>query len=66
MQLSVSLADVNDNAPQFNANTSTSVTVIEGASAGSIVAVVRATDSDQGINAEISYSILSGDPLGMF
>lgn len=41
-------------------------TVIEGASIGMIVAVTRATDRDQGFNADISYSILGGDTAGQY
>ncbi len=54
LQLIVSVTDVNDNAPMFDTG-ETDFTVTEGAIVGSIIGVVRATDQDEGVNAEIEY-----------
>ena len=40
--------------------------VPESAPLASLVAKVKAVDSDLGSNADVDYSILDGDPLGMF
>ena len=40
--------------------------VPESAPLSSLVAKVKAVDSDLGANADVDYSILDGDPLGMF
>ena len=63
--LTVAIGDVNDNAPFYNF--STSGTVIEFNPIGSeIIPEYRAMDDDIGINAELTYNIFSGDPLGRF
>ena len=43
---------------------SESITLLESAPRGSILAVVRATDLDVGINAIIQYELTSGNVLG--
>jgi small ligand-binding sensory domain FIST len=59
------ILDVNDNSPVFNQSSST-WTINETASTGSVVGSVIATDADLGTNAAVSYSIISGDPFGQF
>ncbi|XP_022668153.1 protein dachsous-like isoform X2 [Varroa destructor] len=53
----IRVLDKNDNAPQFIDNQETDFSVREEQPAGSEVAHVRATDSDEGANAEIVYEI---------
>ena len=56
----VDIEDVNDNSPEwvvFNP----SVSVYENATVGSMVATVRATDSDTGDFGKVMYYITSGD-----
>ncbi len=48
------MTDINDNAPMFESNKNDFM-VTEGASGGTIVGVVRATDEDEGVNAYIEY-----------
>ncbi|XP_036445151.1 protocadherin Fat 4 [Colossoma macropomum] len=57
--------DVNDNRPVFNA-TVYSTSILENLTPGSSVLVVAASDADDGSNAQLSYSIASGDPQAHF
>lgn len=56
VQLVISVLDANDNAPQFNQSVY-KVQLPEDAAEGTLVARVTATDPDEGINQEFSYSI---------
>uniref|UniRef100_A0A8B9TAU6 Cadherin domain-containing protein n=1 Tax=Anas platyrhynchos TaxID=8839 RepID=A0A8B9TAU6_ANAPL len=58
VELLVSVLDVNDNAPQFNQSVY-KVQVRENAVEGTLVARVSATDPDEGINHEFSFSIVN-------
>ncbi|XP_069510283.1 protocadherin gamma-A12-like isoform X43 [Ambystoma mexicanum] len=51
----VNVLDFNDNAPLFNQSVY-KITVLENVPKGTVVGTVGATDSDQGTNAEITYS----------
>ena len=63
--LTVAIGDVNDNAPFYTF--STSGTVIEFNPVGTeLIPEYRAMDNDIDINAELTYNIFSGDPLGRF
>ncbi|KAM9184619.1 protocadherin alpha-2-like [Mergus octosetaceus] len=55
VELVVSVLDANDNAPQFNQSVY-KVQVLENAAEGTLVALVGATDPDEGINNEVTYS----------
>ncbi|KAG7461989.1 hypothetical protein MATL_G00197140 [Megalops atlanticus] len=59
------ILDVNDNPPVFN-TTLFSATVMENLPPGSSILTLSTSDADDGPNAEVSYSIASGDPLGQF
>ncbi|KAM9226361.1 protocadherin alpha-2-like [Leptosomus discolor] len=63
MELAISVLDVNDNAPQFNQSVY-KVQVPESAAEGTLVVRVNATDPDEGINKEFSYSIVSSVSVG--
>ncbi|XP_065590487.1 protocadherin alpha-2-like isoform X1 [Cyrtonyx montezumae] len=58
VQLVISVLDANDNAPQFNQSVY-KVQLPEDATAGTLVVRVAATDPDEGINQEFSYSFVS-------
>nr|XP_039270866.1 protocadherin Fat 4-like isoform X2 [Styela clava] len=61
------VSDVNDNPPIFDSSdTNEIVSLSEIANVGSYVTTVKATDNDIGLNAEIYYSIISGDPNHKF
>ena len=71
MQVLIRISDENDNAPVMDATPLTgseTITLLESTPAGSgtIVSVVRATDSDVGDNAHIQYQITSGNDLGKY
>ncbi|XP_065591102.1 protocadherin alpha-5-like [Cyrtonyx montezumae] len=61
VQLVISVLDANDNAPQFNQSVY-KVQLPEDAAVGTLVSRVAATDPDEGINQEFSYSIVSSVP----
>jgi len=60
-QVSILVSDINDNAPEFLAE-SYSVQVSEGLSIGTPVLNLLAVDDDFGSNAEVVYSIASQQP----
>lgn len=53
----MSISDVNDNSPQFV--TPSQIWVKENTTVGSIVYTVRAVDIDEGVNADVMYSLVS-------
>ncbi|XP_066833316.1 protocadherin alpha-2-like [Anser cygnoides] len=61
VELVVSVLDANDNAPQFNQSVY-KVRLPENSAEGTLVAHVGATDPDEGINHEFSFSIVSSVP----
>ncbi|XP_014808377.1 PREDICTED: protocadherin alpha-5-like [Calidris pugnax] len=63
MELVISVLDANDNAPQFNQSVY-KVQLPENAAEGTLVVRVNATDPDQGLNSDFSYSIVSSVPVG--
>lgn len=65
LQVRVSLLDTNDHAPVITPF-SLPITISEDTPIDSIVAVVTATDEDEGTNAEIEYVIISGNVGGVF
>uniref|UniRef100_A0A8D3B8Y7 Cadherin domain-containing protein n=1 Tax=Scophthalmus maximus TaxID=52904 RepID=A0A8D3B8Y7_SCOMX len=56
MQISITVLDVNDNAPVFTQKIYKG-TVAENAAKGTTVTTVSASDADQGLNGKINYSI---------
>ena len=58
--VNINIVDVNDNSPVFGAN-GYSASVLEGTEMGHIVAVVSATDIDEGTNGVVEFEI-----TGMF
>ncbi|KAM4795846.1 cadherin EGF LAG seven-pass G-type receptor 2 [Rhinophrynus dorsalis] len=61
----ISVEDENDNAPQFSEKRYVA-RVAEDSPPDSQLVVVTATDCDQGANAAVHYSILSGNARGLF
>ena len=64
----LTIKDVNDNIPAItypnNSNKTCRVTI--AAPVGLFIAMIEATDSDEGKNAQLLYFIDSGDPRGLF
>lgn len=56
----VNVDDINDNSPTF-ALAQYSATILEGKPANTLVTKVTATDIDTGTNAQLTYSITSGN-----
>ncbi|XP_043918033.1 protocadherin-7 isoform X2 [Protopterus annectens] len=65
--VSLFVMDENDNAPTVTRPSNSSYTVLPPASnIRTVVATVVATDSDAGINADLNYSIVGGNPFKLF
>ncbi|XP_074460317.1 protocadherin alpha-2-like isoform X11 [Larus michahellis] len=62
MELLISVLDSNDNAPQFNQSVY-KVQLPESAAEGTLVLRVNATDPDEGINSEVTYTATNFFPL---
>lgn len=60
VQVTLTILDVNDNSPIFGKSAYT-VAVPEDAGIGTRFLNITATDADKGINAKITYSIISGN-----
>uniref|UniRef100_A0A8C8SVR7 Cadherin domain-containing protein n=1 Tax=Pelusios castaneus TaxID=367368 RepID=A0A8C8SVR7_9SAUR len=61
VQLAITVLDVNDNAPVFNQSLY-KVQLLENSPNRSLVIQLNATDSDEGINKDIRYSLRSVTP----
>lgn len=59
--VSVDILDENDNLPQFDNATIRMINISEDAVVGSKIFVFSATDNDLGVNAEITFSVASGN-----
>ncbi|XP_061209981.1 protocadherin alpha-8-like isoform X10 [Neopsephotus bourkii] len=62
VELVISVVDANDNAPQFNQSVY-KVQLPENATEGSLVVRVNATDPDEGMNSEMTYTVTNFLPL---
>ncbi|KAM4722755.1 cadherin EGF LAG seven-pass G-type receptor 3 [Rhinophrynus dorsalis] len=60
VRIQVAVQDVNDNAPVFPAD-EFEVYVKENSIVGSVVGKIKATDPDEGVNAQIMYQIVEGN-----
>ncbi|KAM5157968.1 cadherin-20 [Mantella aurantiaca] len=63
--VNITLSDVNDNPPRFPQK-HYQMNVLESAPVNSTVGRVLAMDQDEGVNAEMKYTIIDGDGLDMF
>jgi hypothetical protein len=61
MTLNISISDYNDNPPQLSAVPEQ--TVSENAEIGDVIVTIEATDVDEGVNADITYSITTASSL---
>ncbi|XP_044274075.1 protocadherin-7 isoform X5 [Varanus komodoensis] len=65
--VSLFVMDENDNAPAVTSPANSSYTVLPPSShVRSVVATVQARDADAGQNAELSYSLVGGNPFRLF
>ncbi|KAK2725567.1 cadherin-related tumor suppressor-like [Artemia franciscana] len=58
VEVLVQVSDANDNAPVFT-EVAYSFDIPEDATRGSVVGIVTANDADEGINGQVSYTVLS-------
>lgn len=63
--VNISLSDVNDNPPRFPQK-HYQMSVLESAPVTSLVGRILAKDLDEGVNAEMKYSIVDGDGRDFF
>uniref|UniRef100_A0A8C7I9V6 Cadherin domain-containing protein n=1 Tax=Oncorhynchus kisutch TaxID=8019 RepID=A0A8C7I9V6_ONCKI len=61
----ITVGDINDNPPAFG-RAEYAVSLSEGAGAGTEIIRLTATDPDSAPNAEVQYSISSGDEMDLF
>ncbi|KAH8268497.1 hypothetical protein KR026_007890 [Drosophila bipectinata] len=61
--VNIKVTDINDKNPEFDASTLPYVFQVDEGKAHASVGVVHATDADEGINAEITYSIPTDIPF---
>ncbi|KAH8247888.1 hypothetical protein KR038_011371 [Drosophila bunnanda] len=61
--VNIKVTDINDKNPEFDASTLPYVFQVDEGMAQASVGVVHATDADEGINAEITYSIPTDIPF---
>ncbi|XP_058704858.1 protocadherin alpha-3-like [Poecile atricapillus] len=61
MELEILVLDANDNAPQFNQSVY-KVQLPESAAVGTLVTRVNATDVDEGLNSEVTYTVTNFIP----
>ncbi|XP_072416406.1 cadherin-18 isoform X2 [Chiloscyllium punctatum] len=63
--INITLTDANDNPPKFPQK-HYQLYVPESAAVDTAVGKIKATDADIGVNADMNYSIIDGDGLGIF
>ncbi|KAI8521628.1 hypothetical protein Bbelb_013820 [Branchiostoma belcheri] len=66
VQLQITLTDVNDNAPAFQRSSTFKVYIQEDATSFDEPLQVQAVDRDEGINQNITYSIIDGNDMNNF
>ncbi|KAM6106069.1 LOW QUALITY PROTEIN: cadherin-23 [Pterocles gutturalis] len=59
--VTITVLDENDNSPQFDITSDSSVSVAEDSAVGKRVAVVLARDPDAGSNGQVTFSLTSGN-----
>uniref|UniRef100_A0A8C0EQT9 Cadherin related 23 n=1 Tax=Bubo bubo TaxID=30461 RepID=A0A8C0EQT9_BUBBB len=59
--VTITVLDENDNSPQFDITSDSSVSVAEDSAVGKRVAVVLARDPDAGSNGQVTFSLASGN-----
>ncbi|NXE47806.1 CAD23 protein, partial [Casuarius casuarius] len=59
--VTITVLDENDNSPQFDITSDSSVSVAEDCAVGKRIAVVLARDPDAGSNGQVTFSLTSGN-----
>ncbi|XP_013386073.1 uncharacterized protein LOC106155684 isoform X2 [Lingula anatina] len=64
VDITINVLDINDNAPTFSHNSyNVTVVIADLVQDDQVILTVRATDDDDGINAEVAYSLLSPNDI---
>ncbi|KAE9550699.1 hypothetical protein FO519_006082, partial [Halicephalobus sp. NKZ332] len=63
--VSITVTDVNDNAPKFEKN-SYDFWIAENSPVGTVIGTLRATDPDEGENAKLEFRIFGGQDAKLF
>nr|XP_030131496.3 cadherin-23 isoform X1 [Taeniopygia guttata] len=61
VKVTITVLDENDNSPQFDITSDSSVSVAEDSAVGKRVALVLARDPDAGRNGQVTFSLTSGN-----
>ncbi|XP_065699325.1 cadherin-23 isoform X7 [Patagioenas fasciata] len=61
VKVTITVLDENDNSPQFDITSDSSVSVAEDSAVGKRVALVLARDPDAGSNGQVTFSLTSGN-----
>nr|XP_016847668.1 PREDICTED: cadherin-23 isoform X1 [Anolis carolinensis]XP_016847669.1 PREDICTED: cadherin-23 isoform X1 [Anolis carolinensis] len=61
VKVTITILDENDNSPQFDITSDSSVSVAEDSSVGRRIALVLARDPDAGSNGQVVFSLVSGN-----
>ncbi|XP_030344443.1 cadherin-23 isoform X2 [Strigops habroptila] len=61
VKVTITVLDENDNSPQFDITSDSSVSVAEDSAVGKRVALVLARDPDAGSNGQVTFSLASGN-----
>ncbi|XP_042313490.1 cadherin-23 isoform X2 [Sceloporus undulatus] len=61
VKVTITILDENDNSPQFDITSDSSVSVAEDSSVGGRIALVLARDPDAGSNGQVAFSLVSGN-----
>uniref|UniRef100_A0A3Q2DLG3 Cadherin-23 n=1 Tax=Cyprinodon variegatus TaxID=28743 RepID=A0A3Q2DLG3_CYPVA len=64
--VSITILDENDNRPEFDITSDTSVSIPENTAFGKKVAVVLARDSDAGLNGLVNFTLVAGNMEDVF
>ncbi|XP_037533900.1 cadherin-23 [Nematolebias whitei] len=66
VKVSVTILDENDNSPEFDITSETSVSVPENTAMGTRVAVMLARDQDAGLNGLVNFTLVAGNMQDVF
>ncbi|XP_055018856.1 cadherin-23 [Boleophthalmus pectinirostris] len=66
VKVSITILDENDNSPEFDITSDTSVDIFEDTPMGRKVAVVLARDKDAGLNGLVNFTLVAGNMQDVF
>ncbi|XP_053189417.1 cadherin-23 isoform X2 [Scomber japonicus] len=66
VKVSITILDVNDNRPEFDITSDTSVDILENTPMGKRVAVVLGRDKDAGLNGLVNFTLVAGNMEDVF